>query len=230
MNDCQTESTALPDPAAVFGTALSLWKNCQAQAEKNSSLNLSEAYQGCDQLMREMMRIGYLFEEWACAHVAFEELEEVWPYLLEVQFGAACLKHCGADSLAHFGQNECLLVAMALKLPVRANEGLRLPVDVRARNPITDSYFHELRIQTMRHHEEDHEWVPFLPGDEPFDPDFIALHFSLYGVDENGMSEHIADRSSYATAYELATKLTPGIALPISPTIRLSPLVASYNK
>ena len=75
------------DPAAVFAAATSLWRECQKQAATEPGVNLSDCYGGMDSLMREVMRIATLFETWSCSHVRFEELNDVWPYLLEDRFG-----------------------------------------------------------------------------------------------------------------------------------------------
>lgn len=64
--------TSTLDPAPVFACALSLREACLKSAEANSQLNLSDCYNGMDEFMREMMRIGNLFEAWACEHVAFD--------------------------------------------------------------------------------------------------------------------------------------------------------------
>ena len=82
-------STIARDTAAEFAAALSLWRACESLAETNL-INLSECYHGIDQLMREVMRIAHLFEQWACTHVEFAELSKVWPYLLVgIGIGAA---------------------------------------------------------------------------------------------------------------------------------------------
>jgi hypothetical protein len=39
----------------------------------------------------------------------------------------------------------------------------------------------------------------------------------LYGVESDGLLEHIADRRTYADAAQLARSLSPGIALPDRP-------------
>ena len=92
----------LADPAAVFAGAISLWQACIKAAQKNPEMDLSEAYNGYDELMREMMRIGTLFEEWACDCVRFDGLTEVWPYFLELNFGERGLEVKGAEQLATF--------------------------------------------------------------------------------------------------------------------------------
>ena len=67
--------------------------------------------------MREVMRIAELFEQWACEHVAFEELTDVWPYLLQDRFGEECLSVLVVESLAEFDERDCRRVAMRLRLP-----------------------------------------------------------------------------------------------------------------
>jgi len=47
------------DPAAVFTCAKSLYDDCFERKE----INLSEAYQGGDGFMREVMRVGNEFEK-----------------------------------------------------------------------------------------------------------------------------------------------------------------------
>src|SRR6185436_8295233 len=84
--------TAQLDPAAVFACALSLREACLKSAKANPQLNLSESYNGMDEFRREMMRVGNLLEAWACAHVVFDEVNDVWPYLMEDKFGDACLE------------------------------------------------------------------------------------------------------------------------------------------
>jgi len=84
-------TTILPDPAAVFASALSLWQVCQKHAVGDTKLNLSECYNGMDQYMREVMRVASQFETWACLHIDFDELNDMWPYLLEDRFGENCL-------------------------------------------------------------------------------------------------------------------------------------------
>ena len=64
-----------------------------------TSLNLSESYDGMDGFMRVAMHIATEFETWACRHIQFDQLNEVWPYLLEEQFGDACLADPIADQL-----------------------------------------------------------------------------------------------------------------------------------
>ena len=74
--------TCSADTAAVFAAAHSLWEAIQKRARAAPEINLSDCYSGMDQLMREVMRIANQFEEWACQHVEFNELTDVWPYLL----------------------------------------------------------------------------------------------------------------------------------------------------
>src|SRR5688572_1120509 len=103
-----------PDPAAIFATAYSLWEACNSQAKQDPRLDLSAAYSGYDQLMREVMRIGTCFETWVCEHINFDETREVWPYMLGDRFGETCLDLFHATDLADFGADDCLRVALKL--------------------------------------------------------------------------------------------------------------------
>jgi hypothetical protein len=123
------------DPAAVFACANSLWDECRKAAFKDESLDLSSAYCGWDQLMREVMRIGELFEAWAIEFVDFEASGEVWPYLLGKRFGSACLGVLVPTELAAFNEQDCLRVALRLKVPLSSGAKLPVPVDLTAQNP-----------------------------------------------------------------------------------------------
>jgi hypothetical protein len=205
------------DSAALFACALSLWQAFQKRAVEDLQLNLSEAYNGMDQFMREVMRVASLFEAWACDYVEFEEMSEVWPYLMQEKFGCACLESILPDGLAKFDANDCLRVALRLRLPMGLNDKLRIPVDVRAPNPIAGSGFLTFRIQTVRNYLESEDVAPFTTGDDPFNEEFGAPYFALYGVAEDGLLEHIADRRIYSDALSLADRLAPGVAFPNKP-------------
>lgn len=209
--------TAQLDSAAVFACALSLREACLKSAKANPQMNLSESYNGMDEFLREMMRVGNLFEAWACAHVAFDELNDVWPYLMEDKFGDACLEFMLPSTMAEFDDTDCLRVALRLRLPIKADDKLRVPVDVRAANPIAGSEFREFRIQTVRDVLDEGDVAPFTTDDDPFDERFGPPHFGLYGVGSDGLLEHIADRDTYSDALNLAQKLAPGVALPLKP-------------
>src|SRR4051812_40747738 len=70
-NDVEADAV---DPAAVFAAAMSLWKELQNVSKKDPQFNLSDAYSGVDEAMRQVMRVATIFETWACSHVAFEEM------------------------------------------------------------------------------------------------------------------------------------------------------------
>lgn len=108
------------DPAAHFAIALSLWRECHQHAAADPTLNLSEAYQGIDSLMREVMRIAHVFEAWACKNVDFTDLTDVWPYLLEDRFGIECLSILRPDRLADFDSHDCRRIAAKLRLTLHA--------------------------------------------------------------------------------------------------------------
>lgn len=206
-----------PDSAAIFAIALSLWQALHKRASTDPQLNLSECYHGMDQLMREVMRIANHFERWSCEHLDFDQNPDVWPYLMEDKFGKVCLDVLHPAALIAFGEPDCLRVAMRMRLPIRIEDGLPVPVDVSAANSIANSPFARFRIQTVRSDLEDNGFVPFVEGDEPFDDEFGAPCFGLYGVDEKGLLEHIADRTTYRDAWQLARSLAPGIDLPEKP-------------
>jgi hypothetical protein len=146
----------------VFAASLSLWQVCQKYADSDARLNLSERYNGMDQFMREVMRVANEFEMRACLHVNFDEINDVWPYLLEDKFDETCLSVFSPSELAQFDDSDCLRVARELRLPVK-------------------------------------------------------LDFGLYGLDKDGLLEHIADRKTHSEAVCLARKLAPGVVFPGAP-------------
>jgi hypothetical protein len=210
-------ATETPDSAAIFACALSLWQASQERAVQEK-LNLSECYNGMEQFMREVMRIANQFEGWACLHINFNEMNDVWPYLLEDRFGDACLAVLSPNGLAHFDDSVCLEIGMRLRLPVKLDGTLPIPIDVRAPNPVAQSPFRELRILTVGDSIEDGDPTPYSSDDEPFDEEFGSPYFGLYGEGGDGKLEHIADRGTYSEALSLAQKLAPGITFPIAPT------------
>ena len=208
------DSVDANDPAAVFAGALSLWNEC-----KRHGHNYSECYGGMDQFMREIMRVANRFETWSNVHVAFDQMNDVWPYLLEDQFGVACLASILPTNLAQFEDEDCLRVAIALQLPVKLGDKLPVPIDVRAINPNAESSFLEFRIQTVRDVVDENDTMPFLLTDEPFDDEYGSPYFCLYGVDNGGLLEHIAHRKTYGELVQLAEKLIPGVVFPAMPVL-----------
>ena len=166
--------------------------------------------------MRVIMRAGTRFEEWACAHIEFEALDHCWPYLLEEKFGEACVALKDVTSLDEFDDNDCLEVALRLRLPVKAAGSLPIPVDVSAGNPIVESEFQTFRIQTVREC-SDGCIEPFTSVDDPFDERFGQPFFGLYGVCHDGLLEHISDFDTYAATVSLVRKLAPGVQFPSAP-------------
>src|SRR4051812_37146912 len=76
-----------PDPAAVCACVLSLWQECKKAVKSDRRLNLSECYNGMDEFMRVLMRVATRFEAWACQHIVWGQLDDVWPSVLEDRFG-----------------------------------------------------------------------------------------------------------------------------------------------
>jgi hypothetical protein len=207
-----------PDPAALFACAVSLRDACEQRAQQINH-NLSEAFQGIDQFWREVMRIGGVFEEWACVHVVFEEMSDVWPYLLEEKFGTACLQRLELEDLSSFDTEDCLSVAMSLLLPLHYREGACLPLDVAAPNPVPGSPFAQWRIQTIRCLTGDDDFEPLVYGDDPFDAEYDPPLVALYGMCVEGVVEHIKDFTTYADAVAFARKLAPGVDFPDEPLV-----------
>ena len=198
------------DPAAEFAMAVSLRAACEKKEEGDARLNLSEAYNGMDEFWREVVRVGVLFEKWACRHVAFDHLVEVWPYFLEENFGEACLAVMDAGALASFDKDDCLRVALKLRVPIWADGELPLPVDVLVKNPPEGAAFRAFRIQTVRNRFTEAEVVPFTETCDPFDEGMGERYFRISGVEDDVTLEHIADRKTFAQARELVLKLAPG--------------------
>jgi hypothetical protein len=218
-----TDSEDSPSPqsdlAAVFACALSLHRACSDHQDGNPTFNISEAYHGFDQFMREIMRVGELFETWAIAHVLFEELEEVWPYLLEDRFAGACLTTRSPASLSSFDVTDCFSVALKLKLPLHGKNGLPIPIDLLRQNPLTSSRFKSYQIRSVREHVAEKEVHSFGLHDDPTDKSYGEIFYGLYGIEESGEAEHIADRSSYAEARSLAHAMIPSLDFPECPRV-----------
>lgn len=212
--DEQTQTNPPPDPAAIFACALSLRDACMAPPRRGSQLNLSDCYSGLDGFFRESMRVAELFECWACEHVHFDDLMEVWPYLLEDKFGEACLSAIGADELEHFDETDCLRVGLRLRLPIKLDGKLPLPFGVTVSHPSNEAGFVSLRIQTVRDSVDGTFTEPFTFCDDPFDEELGKPYFALYGSCEGGELEHIADRDTYAEIEALARNLVPGNSFP----------------
>jgi hypothetical protein len=226
MTGNDTLGGADADPAAIFACALSTWRAIHARAEIEA-LDLSDIYNGIDQLMREVMRVACDFEGWACQHVAFDQLAEVWPYLLEYKFGPAILAVVPPDALTSFDDGGCLRVALGLCLPVIHDGLTRVPISVDASNPVTGSAYAALRVATVRDRLDRHEAEPFTPADDPLSSAFGPPFFALYGLPKTGGTpEHICNRPTYAEAVAVARNLAPGIRFPSAPT---SPLRAVHR-
>ena len=108
-----------PDLAAILGAACSLKVVWIEDAGLETRLRLTEVLPGVDSVMEEILRIAIRFETWSCRNVDFEELNEVWPYYLEAEFGRACSEALDLQRLPAFGDPECAAIARVLGLPLR---------------------------------------------------------------------------------------------------------------
>lgn len=215
MNTERESVGSVPDPAAVLGAAVSLWQACQ----RDPRPDLSACYGDGIQWMREVMRVATQFEAWATHHVCFDDFDECWPYFLEDRFGDACVALIGADGLARFDERDCLRVALRLRLPVIGSATLIVPLELEVENPVLGSAFRSFRIQTVRCTPVEDGVAPMSVDDDPSDDEYGHPFFALFGVENDGRLEHIADRRSYAEAREFALKLAPGIAFPEVPVV-----------
>jgi hypothetical protein len=210
--------TSLPDSAAQFASALSLWQTWKQDAFAKN-LDIGECYGGMDQLMREVVRVANQFEAWACLHVDFDQLDDVWPYLLEERFGEACLAVLPPNALAQFDDSDCLRVGVRMGLPIKGIDETPLSsIDMKAPNPIAGSPFREYRIQTARNSTDGEFSAPYTSDDYPYDDDFSEPYLRLFGVSDEGVQEHIADRANYREVLNLVRRLAPGVEFPQVPT------------
>ena len=204
------------DLAAVFGCAVSLQRACLKLEIDDPAFNISESFNGVDQFMREIMRVGEIFEIWSIGHVQFDELDGVWPYLLEEDFGAAYLSVLRPEMLLGFCNVHCLKVAARLKLPLKESSGVPIPLDISRPNPQFGFRFDHFQILAVRENQTTGEVRSFSDGDELEDETFGEVFYGLYGV-KDGEAEHIADRGSYQDLRNLAQALVPNIGFPESP-------------
>lgn len=219
------------DPAAVMAIATSLRHALEEyERKKPSSPDLSDMFQGVDNMYRACMRVATTFEGWTCKHVSFDAVTDVWPYFLEDKFGDAYLKNWEhrtmgpglegvAGELTTFNETDCTALAMRLNLPILHSQELMVPILVEAPNTVIGSPYRHLRIQTARHRADNEEagWEPMQYGDDPNDVEYASPVLALYGVLEDGAVEHLSDHGDYALAVERAKKLAPGIDFPKQP-------------
>jgi hypothetical protein len=207
------------DPAAIFCCAVSL-RDAAMPLSDAGDYTLSDAYSGWNGFLQEVMRVATLFETWATAHVAFDHLGEVWPYFMEDRFGDACVEVADVWALASFDEMDCVRIVQHLQLPLYYEDGLVIPLEVRARSTVAGSAFVEFSIQTVRRHLVDAEVVPFISGDELWDDDYELPRLALHGITAEGQRERIADFATYREAVALVAKLAPGIDFPERPVVR----------
>ncbi|MBI5762306.1 MAG: hypothetical protein HZA51_02140 [Planctomycetes bacterium] len=207
------------DPAAVFAAALSLWRSFEEFEKQNPSIQLNEHYNGYDELMRVCMRVANHFELWACRHVAFAETDEVWPYLLEEVFGKACVDEIDILAIDGFDYDDCLRIAVNLKLPIFVSDELRAPVNVTSVNPGRGSPFTHIRVQSVRDSVDGNIGIAYSCEDYPFDEAFEEPYYTLSGIADDALIEVISTRETYSEASNLARKIWPGIAFPTNPSV-----------
>ena len=115
INDASRVKQETADPAAILGAAMSLHTACHKMLSVDED-SLSDAYSGFDEFMRQCMRVANLFEAWACDHVNFDETDEVWPYMLEDNFGTTVMELLAPTELTQFTEAHCVKIAAIMKL------------------------------------------------------------------------------------------------------------------
>lgn len=121
------------DPAAILGAAVSLYNEAKRQ-DAASRVNLSDTFSGMDSLMREVHTVAADFERWACFHVDFDALEDVWPYTLEDSFGKVFLEVTPLTDPNQWKMTheKCLQVAQKMGLPMVKLETLETAARAKA--------------------------------------------------------------------------------------------------
>lgn len=84
-----------PDPAAEFAAAKSLYSHIGAQVF--DAEQIIEELECQEFIMRGAMLVARAFEAWACRHVDFDKLDDIWPYVLEDRFGVAFFQVWGRN-------------------------------------------------------------------------------------------------------------------------------------
>lgn len=212
MKKAPIRRTPTADPAAIFAGALSIWTACNEAEDKNPDINLSDIFNGVDELMRVSMATSTLFENWACKHIDFDKLSDWWPYKLQMEMGDACLELWEMESLPNFDEERAMTLAMKLALPLKREALKLLPLYLEATNPTPNAKFCRIYIQLMREAKNGDGYSPIGKDDDPSDLDFSAPFYGIYGVDSAGFSEHIADRATSRDAVETVKGLIPAIS------------------
>lgn len=196
-----------PDPAAIFAAALSLWTTCNELEKKDPATNLSDVFDSIDALMRVAMRLATKFETWACTTVDFDRLSGWWPYILQDQLGPACLDVFKLEGLPDFDDEDALKLALRLNLPLKP----LAPVWIHAANPLAGAFFRRISIRSMREATDGSGIEPFTRQDDAFDPKYRTPFYGIYGVDQFGNSEHLADKDTLDEALAAIQHLIPGL-------------------
>jgi hypothetical protein len=110
--------TEISDPADIVAVIISL-NDTARELSKSGNADISEAYQGVDQFMRETIRVAEQFEQWACSHVLFDDFGEVFPYFIEDKFGKALHELYGITCLRDINSDAFPKIAEHLHIPFK---------------------------------------------------------------------------------------------------------------
>lgn len=244
-----THKLPAQDPAAVFAIAHALFVLLESKAaargehqqEDDNQESIWEDHGGQDGALRNFMSTASIFEAWACKHVAFDELADIWPYKLMDSFGEAWKKMAGENyyhrdhphrNMTHPtpGPGMCYQLARLMELPVfyRENDEL-IPLLVHVQNlpskqpdlgmdtvPVTTWRFSTVKVSLQSD-------GPTLlsrytvTSAEPKLNEHIEL--MLEAVTANGSSVVVGYFPTYDDAAKHALSLNPDLELPELPFI-----------
>ncbi|MDZ4744186.1 MAG: hypothetical protein SGI98_12320 [Verrucomicrobiota bacterium] len=109
---------ANPDPAAIFGAAISLWIQANQMEDTDENFCISDIFSGRDGFMWVIMNVTKRFEEWSCNYINFEMIDEPWPYILEEQFGPSCANCISFSLLGKIDNNDFMKIALDMNIPL----------------------------------------------------------------------------------------------------------------
>lgn len=190
---------------------MSIWEACHALEKGSRAWSISDHFHGADCLMRHAMNIATEFENWACVHVCFESSTEVWPYFLHENFGSVLLEIVTVGGLMDFDTHDCLRVALRLGCHIYYSDALPLPLCLEVLNPSLGERFEKVRIEVVHLSLDGRSYSPITADHIIASPRPLLPIYGIYGVDSNGLLEHMADRSTYVQARSLVLRLFPSL-------------------
>lgn len=194
--------------------------------------DISEAYQGVDECMRRCMHLGRVFEVWACDHIHFDSLQNVWPYYLEDHIGPAIEKmfwEANHTIPIMWDDSDLLSLAVNLRLPVLIAETTGSSMDIVWELPRSrPGEFQAYQVRTVRTTPDGESVEHYSIGDAAHynnDDNHSPILFALYGsLDaEDPVWEFVFEMPSYEALRITAQRLLGAdktSAMPMTPVMR----------